>query len=68
MGDGRKSHNLLVGKLEGKHAPGRPKIRREDNFIWDLEAVDYECDWKTLAQNRVTWCASVLEAMNLRVS
>ena len=29
--------------------------------------VDCECDWKTLAQNRVTWYEYVLEAMNFRV-
>ena len=49
------------------HTYGRPKIKWEDNIIWDLKEVDYEGDWKTLAQDRVTWSAYILAAMNLRV-
>ena len=67
MGDERKAHKLLLGKLKGKCPHGKPKIRREDNFIWDLKEVDYEGGWKTLAQDRVTWHAYVLAAMNLWV-
>ena len=39
-----------------------------DNIIRDLKEVDYEGDWKALAQDRLTWCAYVLAAMNLRVA
>ena len=39
----------------------------EDNIIWDFEEVDYEGDWKTLAQDRVIWHAYVLPAMKLWV-
>ena len=46
---------------------GRPKIRWEDNIIRDLEEIDYEGNWKALAQNKVTWHAYVLAAKNLRV-
>ena len=54
-------------KTKGEIPHGRPKIRWEDNINWDSEEVDYEDDWKTLAQERVTWHAYVLAAMNLRV-
>ena len=42
-------------------------IRWEHNIIWDLKAIDYEGDWKTLAQDRMTWRTYVLEAINLQV-
>ena len=67
MGDGRRAHKLLLGKLEEKHPLGRPKIRWEDNIIWDLREVGYESDWKALTQDRVTWHAYVLATMNLQV-
>ena len=65
MGDGRRAHKLL-GKPEGKCPPDRPKIRWEDNIIWDLKKVDCESDWKALAQDRMTWFAYVLTTKNLR--
>ena len=33
MGDGRRVHNILLGKPEGKCLHGRPKMR------WDLNEV-----------------------------
>ena len=44
VGDGRMVHKLLIGKREGKHPCGRPKIRWEGNIIWDLKEIDYEGD------------------------
>ena len=38
----------------------------ESNIIRDFEEVDYEGDWKILAQDRMTCCDYVLAAMNLR--
>ena len=67
MGDGGRAHKLLLGKPVGNR-PHRLKIRWEDNIIWSLKKIGYEGDWKTLAQNRVTWHAYVLTAMNLQVS
>ena len=67
MGDARRVHKILVGKPEGKRPRGRLKIRCEDNIIKDLKGVDYEGDWKILAQDRMKWRAYVLAAMNLRV-
>ena len=64
MGDGRNTHMLLLEKSERKRPRGRPKIGWEDNIIRDLKEVDYEVDWKTLAQDRMTWHAYV---MNFRV-
>ena len=46
----------------------KPKIRWEDNIIWDLKEVDYGCyegDWKALAQEGDMACF-ILAAMNLR--
>ena len=62
MEDGRKAHKTLVGIPRD-----RPKMRWEDNIIRDLKEVDYQGDWKTLFQDRVTWHAYTLAAMNLRV-
>ena len=42
---------------------GKPKIRWKDNIIRDLKELDSEADWKTLAQDRVTWRAYILAAM-----
>mgnify|MGYP007064022957 CR=1 FL=1 len=66
--DGRweEAYKILIGKREGKRLCVRPKIRWEDNIIWDLKEVNYEGDWKILAKDRVTWPAYVLVAMNLQ--
>ena len=58
---------LHPGKPEGKRPRDRPKIMWEDNIIWNLKEVDYESVWKTVVQDRVTWCAYVLAAINLQV-
>ena len=67
--DGRwkNDHKLLLGKPEGKHTCGRPKIRWEDNISWDLKEVDCKGYWKTLSQDSVTWHAYALVEMNLWV-
>ena len=65
MGDERRTHKLLLGKPEGKRPRGRPKIRWEDNIIWDLKEVNYEHDWKALAQERLTLHAYVMAAIKL---
>ena len=67
MGYGRRAHKILLEKPEGTHPCGKPKISWEDNIITDLKEVDYEGVWKTLAQDKVTWHAYVLSAMNFRV-
>ena len=67
MGDGRSANKILLGKPEGTRPRGRPKIKWENNIVRDLKEVDYEGDWNTFAQDRVTWIAYVLTAMNLRV-
>ena len=54
MGDGRREPKILLGKPEGTCPHGRPKIRWEDNIIRNLREIDYEGDWKTLAQDKVT--------------
>ena len=45
MGDGGRTHNLHLEKPNRKRPSGRPKIRWEDNIIWDMKEVDYEGDW-----------------------
>ena len=54
-------------KIGGEGPHGRPKMSLEDNVTWDLKEVDYEGNWKILAQDRVTWRAYVLVIMNLRI-
>ena len=37
MEEGRRVHNVLVGKPEGKRRLGRPRLRWEDNIKMDLQ-------------------------------
>jgi hypothetical protein len=39
MGEKRKAYNILVGKPEGKRAPGRPRRRWVDNIKMDLREI-----------------------------
>ena len=60
-----------VGCTDGRWKKGTQasfrKTSGENNIICDLKEEDYEGDLNTLAQDRVTRSAYVLEAMNLRV-
>jgi len=68
MGEGRRVHRVLVGKLEGKRPLGRPRRRWEDNIKINLQEVGGDCgDWMELAQDRERWRALVSTVMNLRV-
>ena len=68
MGEGRRVHRVLVGKLEGKRPLGRPRRRWEDNIKMNLQEVGGDCgDWMELAQDRERWRALVSTVMNLRV-
>mgnify|MGYP007063903629 CR=1 FL=1 len=46
--------DMEEGHTRRKHLRGSSRMRWEDNNTWDLNEVDYEGDWKTLAQERVT--------------
>jgi hypothetical protein len=39
MGEERKVHKVLVGKLEGKRPLGRPRRRWEDGIRMDLTEI-----------------------------
>jgi hypothetical protein len=53
MGERRGVYRALVGKLEGKRPPGRPRCRWEDNIKMVLQEVEYGgMDWIELAQDR----------------
>jgi hypothetical protein len=39
MGEERKVYKVLVGKLEGKRALGRPRRRWEDGIRMDLREI-----------------------------
>jgi hypothetical protein len=68
MREGRGVYRVLVGKLEGKRALGRPRRRWEDNIKMDLQEVGCGgMDWIELAQDRNRWRALVNAVMNLRV-
>jgi hypothetical protein len=69
MGEERKvSFKVLVRKLEGKRALGRPRRRWEDGIIMDLGETGLGgVGWIRLAQNRDLWRAVVSAVMNLRV-
>ena len=68
MREGRGVYRVLVGKLEGKRALGRPRRRWEDNIKMDLQEVGCGgMDWIELAQDRNRGRALVNAVMNLRV-
>jgi hypothetical protein len=51
--EGRGVYRVLVGKLEGKRPPGRPRRRWEDNIKMDHQEVGCGgMDWIKLAQDR----------------
>ena len=53
MGESRGVYRVLVGKLEGKRPPGRPRRRWEDNIMMDLQEVERDgMDRIDLAQDR----------------
>jgi len=68
MGEERGLYRVLVGKLEGKRPPGRPRRRWVDNIRMDLQEVGCGyMDWIGLAQDRDRWRTLVSAVMNLRV-
>jgi hypothetical protein len=68
MGEGRKVHKVLLGKLERKRPLGRPRRRWEVGFKMDLREIDWgSVEWIQLAQDRYRWRAVVNTLMNLRV-
>jgi hypothetical protein len=50
MGEERKVYRFLVGKMEGKTAPGRPRRRWEDGNRMDLREIGWaSVEWIQLA-------------------
>jgi len=46
MGEKKNTYRVLVGKLEGKRAVGRPRRRWKNPTIMDLTEIVYEgVDW-----------------------
>jgi hypothetical protein len=65
----RNVYRILVGKLEGKRALGRPRRRWVDAIEMELTEIGRDgMDWIDLAQDRDQWRALVNTVMNLRVA
>jgi len=65
----RNAYIILVQKLGGKRALGRPMHRWEDNISMDVREVGWEVmDWIHLAQERGQWWALQNTVMNLQFS
>ena len=68
MGEEREAYRVLVGKPEGKRPLGRPRRRRVDNIMMDVQEVGCGyMDWIGLAQDRDRRRTLVSAVMNLRV-
>jgi hypothetical protein len=68
MVEKRNVYRLLVGKLLGKRALGRPRLRWVDNIRMDLGEVGWgDVDWIDLAKDRNRWRALVNSVLNFRV-
>jgi hypothetical protein len=68
MGEERNVYKVLVGKLEGKSPPERPRRRWEDGVRMDLREIGLGgVDWIRLAQDRDRWWAVVSAVINLLV-
>jgi hypothetical protein len=56
MGGTSSTNGLLVGKLEGRRPPGRPRRRWMDNIKMALGEVGWgDINWISLAQDRNKW-------------
>ena len=66
-GEKRGACRVLVGKPEGERPLGRSKLRWEDNFKMELQAVGWkDMNCIDLAQDRVRWLALVNAIMSPR--
>jgi hypothetical protein len=60
MGEKRNAYSILVGQLEVKIPPGRPKRRWVDNVEMDYREIGWDgIDWIDLASDRDQWRALV---------
>jgi len=68
MDEERGVYRVLVGKPEGRRPLGRPRRRRVNNIMMDLQEVGCGyMDWIGLAQDRDRWRTLVSAVMNNRV-
>jgi hypothetical protein len=63
----QERERVLVGRLEGKTALGRSRLRLKYNIKIDVTEVGWSMDWFYLAQDMETWRAVVNTVMNLWV-
>jgi hypothetical protein len=66
MREGRDVYRILVGKIEGKRAVGRPRRRWDGTIKMDLQVVGC-VDWIERDPDRDRWRALENAVMNLRV-
>ena len=67
--ESRSAFKILTGKRVGKKPLGRPRRRREDNIITDIEEIGINAgNWVDSAQDRDYWRALVNAALNLLVT
>jgi hypothetical protein len=65
MEERRGVYRVLVGRIEVKSSPGRPRCRWGDNIKMDLMETGIDgANWIRLAQDRVQWRVFVSTVMN----
>jgi hypothetical protein len=68
VGEMKNQYKILIAKPEGKRALGRPRRRREENILMNIQEIRFGgVDWINVAQEKDWWWAFANMVMNHRI-